>query len=235
MQVFLIFLLSAKAPPRAASAGASNALRLVTPQPAARDSLAQFGVSDPAQSALVSPQGYSGPTWLLLPRLDPGSSEWLEPPRWLTQYQGWLALPSKALTERPSALPPLVAIPPPTTPLAAPVAAHPVSSKSALRLEGGLQRRPLLNAPELPGWEFNDVLLPTVVQVVVDETGAVLNATLLSRSGLETADQRALRVARNLRFAAATDPSAPGLTWGTAVFQWHSTAPGVVAVPAATR
>ena len=68
MQVFLIFLLSAKAPPRAASAGASNALRLVTPQPAARDSLAQFGVSDPAQSALVSPQGYSGPTWLQIGR-----------------------------------------------------------------------------------------------------------------------------------------------------------------------
>ena len=233
-QILLVFLLSAKPRLPAPPAAMPSALQLVTPSQATHDSLAEPHVSDPAESALVTARGYSGPVWVRRPPLDPASSEWIEPPRWLTQTQSGVTA-SSAQPARPSivAQPMLATWPaaalPPTLPAAAPVVTN-----SVLRFEGALQRRRLLSTPELPAWEFNDVLLPTAVQLVVDETGAVQNATPLSRSGLEAADQRALKVAWGLRFAAAGDPNLTRLTWGTVVFQWHATAPAVAAAPATT-
>ena len=63
----------------------------------------------------------------------------------------------------------------------------------------------------------NDVIAPSKVQVLVDEAGNGASVVVLESSGLPEADQRALRLARNLRFAPA-----PALTFGEITFRWHT-------------
>jgi TonB family protein len=88
------------------------------------------------------------------------------------------------------------------------------------QITGELAQRRLLTADELqslPSLPLNDVIAPTTVQALVDTAGNVASTVVLESSGNGAADQRALQVARNLRFAPA-----PRLTFGEIIFTWHT-------------
>jgi TonB family protein len=101
-----------------------------------------------------------------------------------------------------------------------------LAQTSTMRIEGGLARRRLLTPISLQSWPYADVLAPSVVQALVDAKGSVVSVVLLSSSGSEAANQRALELARAARFA----PS-PGLTIGRLVFNWHTVAPPATNAP----
>jgi len=75
----------------------------------------------------------------------------------------------------------------------------------------------------LPAMPVNDVIAPSVVQVLVDTAGNVASAVLLPDNSIEAAahynpaDQLALQLARVLRFAPA-----PRLMFGEIIFNWHT-------------
>jgi len=78
-------------------------------------------------------------------------------------------------------------------------------------------------------WSYPDVLLSSKVQVLVNPAGNVVSTVLLSSSGYATAephavtpDQRALELARAMRFAPARD-----FTVGQLIFDWRTVAPTV--------
>jgi hypothetical protein len=87
---------------------------------------------------------------------------------------------------------------------------------------------------DLPDWPFPDVIAPSKVQVLVDAAGNVVSTILLPPgSGFTTADQydvadqRAIELARALRFKPAAH-----LTVGRIIFNWHTVPPP--AAPPAT-
>ncbi|HNU99229.1 MAG: energy transducer TonB [Verrucomicrobia bacterium] len=226
LQVIIILVLSPRPPLSATPAQRLARLRLIT-QPISQAQLeSRMWLSDPAEIALVSARGFSGPVWLQLPRMESGLRHWTEPPRWLTQDVSRLAtLPILPETEP-------VRFPLPAAPAATPfLGATSASSSSAppqstVRVEGDLARRRRLDSPELPSWPYNDVLAATTVQLVVDRNGSVLAANLLTRSGLPAADQRALELARAAQFEQANPASgASSLTWGQMMFQWQAVPP----------
>lgn len=104
----------------------------------------------------------------------------------------------------------------------------PVSAeRSAIRLGGSLAQRQLITRPQLPSWPDNDVLPPSVVQVLVDADGNVVSDVLLKSSGLDAADQGALNFALGAHFAPA-----PSSVVGQMVFLWHTVASATNALPA---
>ncbi|MGC8988623.1 MAG: energy transducer TonB, partial [Verrucomicrobiia bacterium] len=189
-------------------------------------------MGDPANNALVSSNGFSGRLWFGLTDVGRDRPAITEPHRWLQPEQ--INIPIRGSHRQPRAdstplqIPPVRPVPPETGRLQT----RPLLTNSTIRLEGNLQRRQLLNPPALPTWEFTDVLLPTSVQVMLDEHGHVINATLLSRSGLAAADERALEFARGLTFAQANDASSAGLEWGIITFVWVTREPAPVSAPA---
>jgi hypothetical protein len=101
----------------------------------------------------------------------------------------------------------------------------PLAQNSMLQIGGELAQRRLLNEINPPSLPCNDVIAPSVVQVLVDTAGNVVSAVLLTPSGFDAADQRSLALARTAHFT----PSA-GLTVGRMIFSWHT-----VPVPTTTN
>jgi TonB family protein len=92
-----------------------------------------------------------------------------------------------------------------------------VPAATTLQIAGELAGRRLLSQVELPSIAVNDVIPPSKVQALVDPAGNVVSAILLESSTFDAADQRALQLARNLRFAPA-----PRLMLGEIIFNWHT-------------
>jgi len=229
-QLLLVFLLSSP-PARKAGARPQRSLYRMMTSPATQQQVSQAPwLEDPAVFALISPRGFSGPVWRELPRFEQPSAEWSEPPRWLGLDVARLGEPLQPGPEgRRPAVQRMVEKPPVTAPVAALLPEQSITN-STLRLEGDVADRQLLTAPELPGWPHEDVLLPSVVQVLVNEDGAVVSATLLAASGLPAADERALQLARAARFAAASGGRhPPALTWGRMIFHWRALEASVAA------
>jgi hypothetical protein len=98
---------------------------------------------------------------------------------------------------------------------------------STLRITGPLAARRLLQTNPVPSLAINDVIAPTRVQVLVASSGDVISAVVLPSddpleadsqlTGGAAADQRALELARQLRFAPA-----PELMLGRLIFTWHT-------------
>jgi hypothetical protein len=110
-----------------------------------------------------------------------------------------------------------------STPIAANVSLLP--SRSTLKVTGDLAGRLRPANLDLPALSYNDVIAPSVVQVLVGPAGNVLSAVLLpSSSAVENAaragigDTNALNIARGLHFTPAA-----GLTLGNLIFHWHTT------------
>ena len=107
---------------------------------------------------------------------------------------------------------------------------------STLQIEGGLAQRRLIGEINLPSLPYNDVIAPSIVQVLVDAAGDVVSAVLLpSENNLEAAshydvaDQRALEIARSARFAPAKN-----LIIGQMIFNWHTVPSTTTNAPAAS-
>ena len=89
--------------------------------------------------------------------------------------------------------------------------------KTTLQISGDLAQRRRLNEIELPSISVNDVIAPSKVQALVDPAGNVASTVLLESSTSAKADQRALQLARDLRFAPAAR-----LMFGEIIFTWHT-------------
>jgi hypothetical protein len=184
-----------------------------------------FALNDPTLFALPHQRDFAYTIRTQTPVLEQPSFHWKEP-------SGWLPLPARELgavfqefmqTNRFSGMelqlkPPLKLSTPavPIEPVLAPT--------STLFIQGDIARRPLLNPIDVPSLPYNDVILPSKVQVVVDAAGNVVSAVLLpSDNPLETAghwddaDRRALELARAARFVPA-----PHLSIGRLIFNWHT-------------
>jgi TonB family protein len=101
------------------------------------------------------------------------------------------------------------------------------AQNSTLRVQGELAQRQLPAPIDLTNWPYADVLAPSVVQAVVDAAGNVFSTVLLSPSGYDAADQRALELARAMRFTPSSH-----LTVGRMVFNWRTVPPPATNAPA---
>ena len=89
--------------------------------------------------------------------------------------------------------------------------------QSVLKINGDLASRPTLSLPMVPAIPCNDVIRPTRVQAVVDADGNVVSSVLLESSEFTDADRKALELARQIRFAPATQT-----VIGELIFTWHT-------------
>jgi TonB family protein len=198
---------------------APRAVTIVPELKLATSSAEWLALNDPTLFAQPNLAGFAGLA-LEPPHVEFHRLEWTESPHWLllpvTELGGTF---SQFMQTNHFAISQFELKPP--TKFIAPVAlVEPDLAKtSTLRVEGGLTRRRLLTPISLQSWPDDDVLAPSVVQALVDAKGNVVSVVLLSSSGLEAANQRALELVRAARFA----PS-PGLTIGQFVFDWHTVA-----------
>jgi TonB family protein len=188
-----------------------------------------LSLNDPSLFALPRPEDFAYSAWLQPQHVEFHRLEWTEPPRWL-QFSGKeLATVFNNFMET-NHFASLQLELKPRLELSAPknVPPEPLAENSTLQIEGDLTQRPLLKPITLPSLPDNDVLMPSHVQVMVDATGHVASAALITSSGLDDADDLALEFARALRFAplpegiGITSNPASRLTFGQLIFDWHT-------------
>ena len=95
---------------------------------------------------------------------------------------------------------------------------------SSLQILGALAQRKLISSPALPSLPLNDILPPSKVQILVNESGTVVSAVLLppensleAAGRVDTGDAKAIAYALQLKFLPAVQPA-----FGLAVFHWHT-------------
>jgi hypothetical protein len=182
-------------------------------------------LDDPSLFALPNPKDFASVIWLKMPGAKPPSFRWTEPPRWLplaaenlggtfAQFMATNRFAGFQMNFKPE--------PQSAGPLSPVESALP--KNSAAQISGDLAQRQLLRPLNLPSLPYNDVIAPSIVQVLVDAAGNVVSAVLLpsensfeAASRLDIADERALELARAARFAPA-----PRLTVGKIIFNWHT-------------
>lgn len=232
-QLTFVFLLSAKPEGKANQLSSRRAgICLLTAIDKADPHAELLVMRDPANNALVNSNGFSGRLWFGLPEVGRDWPAITEPHRWLQPEQINIPIKGSHRQQQADSTPLQISHVRPVPLGIGPLQTRPLLTNSTIRLEGNLQRRQLLNPPTLPTFEFADVLLPTSVQVLLDEYGHVINATLLSRSGLAAADEGALEFARGLTFAQSNDASSGVLEWGIVTFVWVTREPAPVSAPA---
>jgi hypothetical protein len=173
------------------------------------------GLNDPIVFAGAHQHGFSAFAWMMRPRNDYELTNSPPVPRFLAFARSSTELPAapRADVEPQSALP-FISFNLPKEP-----------PRSILRVEGGLENRPLIKAPALAIQIGSDVLTNSVIQVGVRADGFPFSARIISGSGSRLADLTALDLAYKARFA-ALPPSASRdpveLQWGELVFQWFT-------------
>ncbi|MDD5140092.1 MAG: TonB family protein [Verrucomicrobiales bacterium] len=190
----------------------------------ADDSDELLALNDPTLFALPHRRDFAAAVWLKMPDVKPPSFRYTESPRLLPFSADKLGAAFVRLMQADfSASPPLdfkpaLALSTPSLPVE-PVLAQ----NSTMQVEGELAQRQLPAQISLTNWPFADVLQPCVVQVLVDAAGNVISTVVLTPSGYDDADQRALAIARSLRFTPST-----GLTIGRITFNWHTVPPATI-------
>jgi hypothetical protein len=180
-----------------------------------------LALDDPTLFVLPNANDFAAADWLKPPAVQPPSFRWTEPPRPLPLPVGELgAVFNRRKSADFSTVRPFNFQPAPE--LSAPTALLPpaLPKNSTMRIEGALAQRELPVQISLTNWPYADVLAPCVVQLLANAEGGVVSTVLLSSSGYDAADQRALEIARALRFA----PSA-SLTFGRIIFNWQTVPP----------
>jgi len=184
-----------------------------------------LALENPALFALPNPDGFASAVWSKTPGVKQPSFRWTESPRWLPLSASGLgtvlaqfARDNFSASHAPDFKPP-VELSAPAIPLEPAFAQN-----STLLIVGELKQRRLLNEITLPSLPDNDVIAPSIVQVLVNAAGSVISAVVLpSQNSLEgagrygPADQRALQLALQLRFAPASQ-----LTFGIIIFNWRT-------------
>lgn len=188
--------------------------------------------------ALPDRDGFAGQMWVELPPLQITRQDWTEPPRWLALSPADLGAKYSRLVQTNrfanfhieyNLSPPLAVLTTPTEPLFA--------RDSALQVQGEIAKRPLLTPLKLPLWPNDDVIAPSVVQVLVDAAGNVFSAVLLPPEifleGMAKddpdADRYAVELARAARFVPLaydaqgieSNPTS-SLAVGQLIFNWQT-------------
>jgi len=187
-----------------------------------------LALNDPTLFALPHQRDFASAVWLKLPAVKSPSFRWTEPPRWLPLSAddlgatfGRLMQTNRFATYRLDFRPALALSTPvlPVEPM--------LPQDSTMQIGGELARRQLPAEITLTNWPVAAVIAPSVVQVLVDAAGNVISTVLLppgsgftATDQYNDADQRALVIARTLRFT----PS-PGPTIGRIIFNWHTVPP----------
>ena len=157
---------------------------------------------DPTLFALPHPHGFSGGAWKLFEPEVPKLTNWSAPPEWLALPGDQLgrSLDDYLATNRPSAEPLLATLR--MTKRSEPrIPSEPVLTNTIVRVEGPLARRALVKVPPVPKAVHTDALrFPTVIAVSVNGDGVVETTSIASSSGLKSADEQALKVARLFEF-----------------------------------
>jgi TonB family protein len=157
--------------------------------------------------------------WRQLPASTRPNFDWPAPPGFLTNASANLGTMFRDFIQnsRPSELP-LHFKPEPQSTLPD-VAGNGATPQTTRQIAGELAYRPLVGpkAAVLPSLPRNDVLGPSTVLVLVDAAGNVASAVVVEPNTAPEADQLALQLVRNLRFAPA-----PHLTFGEISFTWHT-------------
>jgi len=184
-----------------------------------------LALNDPTLFALPHPGDFVTAIWSQAPVTSRPSFRWTEAPRWLPVSAGALMtvfnrfMQTNLVTGLRLQLKPPVRLSTPSQPIEPALA-----QVSTMRREGDLTQRRLLTPMNLRSLPYANVIAPSKVQLLVNEAGNVISAIVLpSDNNLEalnrydTADQRALELARAARFAPA-----PRLTIGWMIFTWHT-------------
>jgi TonB family protein len=195
--------------------------------PLATKQLGDLAEGDPALLALPSLNGFSANGWMKFRGPDYRPEKWTEPPVYLSMDTSQLGkLPMEE--EANDTLWPLSAnriLPETVEPI--PVPPLPLSSSSSVHVEE-VQNRRLSLMHDLPGWQNDELLTNTVVQVLIDPSGNTISARLLKSSGLKAADDYGLKAAAGARFEPdsrfSTSDAARGYTFGRLIFQWQTIA-----------
>ena len=211
-QLALLFLLGTKK---------MNVPRAVTNVPhltLANDSDELVALGDPTLFVLPHLNDFSTRLWLPIPQADAPDFRYREEPRWLaldTRNLGAALkdyLQTNAAAETPLNFKPepVLEFPPVNTEVFLP-------TNSTLQLFGALARRKLSATVVPPLILKDDVIAPSRVQLLVNPDGSVQSVVLLESSGLEAADQSALKLATSAQFAPAAE-----LMFGEMLFNWHT-------------
>jgi hypothetical protein len=203
----------------------------------AKDSEELLALNDPSLFALPNPKDFASSVWLKMPDVKQPSFRFTESPRWLPLSAENLGATFQQFMQTnyfagyPLDFKPQPKLSEPVLPIEPALAQN-----STLQIEGELAQRRLLGEINLPSLPYDDVIPPSVVQVLVDAAGNVVSAVLLpSENSLEAAshydaaDQRALELARAARFAPA-----PRLTFGRLIFNWRTVPLATTNSPAAS-
>lgn len=183
-----------------------------------------FFASDPTVFLLPSRHGFTGRSWLnVAPQFE--LPERTEQPAWLGIKTDQLGTNFPALKHEAAQLMARIGQTEANAPEAWPpfLPEQTFQTNSTFEIEGGLAERALNPPSRLPSWPSQQLLRRSVVQIAVNSAGQVVSARLQEpRSGLLEADNRALQLARTLRFR-PVPVSSP--VWGRAVFHWETAAP----------
>jgi len=185
------------------------------------EQLELLALDDPTLFVLPNPKDFAAAAWLTNREPEPPSFRWTEPPRWLPFSTDGLGAAFGRLmqTDFPASQPfNFRPVPELTTPTM-PEERTPAQS-STMRIRGELAQRQLPSEISLTNWPYADVLAPCVVQVLVDAAGNVVSTVLLKSSSYKDADDKALELARALRFTPAAN-----LAFGRIIFNWHTVPP----------
>lgn len=198
----------------------------IVPRVVARVPHLQLAAPDNELIALGDPTLFARPNardlvsafWRRGPAVPQPNFNWTEPPRYLPPAAGSFGAAFRDFVRNNQAAefalnfqPEPGAMPPPVSPDSA------MPQATALQISDSLIERRLLHSVEPPSLPRSDVIAPTTVQALVDTAGNVASAVVLQSSADHDADLRALKLARNLRFAPA-----PRLTFGEVTFIWHT-------------
>jgi hypothetical protein len=182
-------------------------------------------LDDPSLFALPHANDFASAVWLKMPANAPPDFRWTESPRWLplaAENLGATFARFMATNDFTGFHPDFKPKPQFAGPLSPVESALPKNSTA--QISGELAQRRLLRPLDLPSLPCNDVIAPSIVQVLVDRTGNVVSAVLLpSENNFEAAgradigETNALQIARAARFAPA-----PRLTVGKIIFNWRT-------------
>ena len=178
-------------------------------------------LNNPTLFALPQQHDFAVAGCLNMPEVKSAPFRWTEPPRWLPlSGEGLGAAYGEFLQTNFFAghlldFKPAPELSAPELPLQTAIAQN-----STMQVEGDLAQRQLPSEISLTNWPYADVLQPCVVQVLVDPAGNVVSTVILTASGYDAADQRALELARTLNFRPSSH-----LAVGRVIFHWHTVPP----------
>jgi hypothetical protein len=203
----------------------------------ADDSSELLALNDPTLFVLPHQKDFASAVRLQTAALKQPSFRWTEPPRWLSLSADELGLAFNQFMQTNHFAGFELQLKPPVKLSAPGLPIEPaLAQNSTLRVEGELAQRQLPSSINLTNWPYANVIAPSMVQVLVDAAGNVISTVLLppdsgftTADQYEKADQRALELARAMRFT----PSSR-LTVGRMIFNWHTVPPPATNAPAAS-